>query len=357
MEKQKLGLPTDRVTIRHVAEHAGVSVAAVSKVLRNAYGVSEALRTKVENAIDLLKYRPSTAARAMRGRTYTVGILVVELTNPFVPVLLEGIDAGLAEANYKAMVGVGRAASKLETSMIESMIDTRMDGLVLIGPQISGSVVAHYAKQIPIVAIAHHEPQATLYDTALSLLLPHASNWFASKDSPRLLGSAHPNIAPYDKFKAHDGELFIGILNDAQFRRLGACLGLETWLDDERFSSNSLRVVNRAALKALIEAAIADRPCEPLCEALMRSGVPAGAVNSVPQALAHAHCEHRDIVVRRSNYTGLRSPMRLLGTPGSPGVRPPGFAQDAEAILVDLGYSENDRQRLRDTGAAPGPRT
>lgn len=168
MEKQKLGPPTDRVTIRHVAEHAGVSVAAVSKVLRNAYGVSDALRTKVENAIDLLKYRPSTAARAMRGRTYTVGILVVELTNPFVPVLLEGIDAGLAEANYKAMVGVGRAASKLETSMIESMIDTRMDGLILIGPQISGSVVAQYAKQIPIVAIAHHEPQATLYDTVNS---------------------------------------------------------------------------------------------------------------------------------------------------------------------------------------------
>lgn len=77
--------------------------------MRNAYGVSEALRTKVEHSIELLKYRPSTAAQAMRGRTYTVGILVRELTNPFVPALLEGINAGLAEANYKAMVGVGRA--------------------------------------------------------------------------------------------------------------------------------------------------------------------------------------------------------------------------------------------------------
>ena len=168
MEKQKLGMSTDRVTIRHVAEHAGVSVAAVSKVLRNAYGVSEALRKKVEHSIDLLKYRPSMAARAMRGRTHTVGILVVELTNPFVPVLLEGIDAGLAEANYKAMVGVGRAASKLETSMIESMIDNRMDGLILIGPQMSGSVIADYASQIPIVAIAHHEAHASLYDTVNS---------------------------------------------------------------------------------------------------------------------------------------------------------------------------------------------
>lgn len=198
--------------------------------------------------------------------------------------------------------------------------------------------------------------EATLYDTALSLLLPHASNWFASKDSPRLLGSAHPNIAPYDKFRAQDGELFIGILNDTQFRRLCACLGLEQLPQDGRFATNSLRVVNRAALKAVIEAAIAERACEPLCEALMRAGVPAGAVNSVPQALAHAHCEHRDIVVRRADYTGLRSPMRLLGTPGSPGDRPPAFAQDTEAILIDLGYSKEDHQRLQEMGAAPGSR-
>ena len=168
MKKQRLNISADRITIRHVAEHAGVSVAAVSKVLRNAYGVSEALRKKVEHSIDLLKYRPSTAARAMRGRTYTVGILVRELTNPFVPVLLEGIDAGLEKANYKAMVGVGRAAMKIETSMIESMIDTRMDGLILIAPQISGAVIAEYAQQIPIVVIAHHEPQAQLYDTVNS---------------------------------------------------------------------------------------------------------------------------------------------------------------------------------------------
>ncbi len=199
--------------------------------------------------------------------------------------------------------------------------------------------------------------EATLYDTALSLLLPHASNWFASKDSPKLLGSAHPNIAPYDKFRAKDGELFIGILNDAQFRRLGTCLELSSLPDDPRFASNSLRVINRAALKLVIEDAIAERGCEPLCEALMRNGVPAGAVNSVPQALAHAHCEHRDIVVHRSNYTGLRSPMRLLGTPGTPGDRPPGFAQHTEAVLTDLGYSREDRQRLREMGAAPGPRT
>lgn len=222
MEKQKLGPPTDRVTIRHVAEHAGVSVAAVSKVLRNAYGVSEALRTKVENAIDLLKYRPSTAARAMRGRTYTVGILVVELTNPFVPVLLEGIDAGLDKANYKAMVGVGRAASKLETSMIESMIDTRMDGLVLIGPQISGSVVAHYARQIPIVAIAHHEPQATLYDTV-------NSDDFAGAQMAveALVSRGYQDIAMLSYDRSDSPSSVVAVQREAGYRAAMATTGLE----------------------------------------------------------------------------------------------------------------------------------
>ncbi|MBE1217396.1 LacI family DNA-binding transcriptional regulator, partial [Salmonella enterica] len=53
----------DRVTIRTVATHAGVSVAAVSKVMRNAYGVSDALRARVTDAIEVLAYRPSRAAR------------------------------------------------------------------------------------------------------------------------------------------------------------------------------------------------------------------------------------------------------------------------------------------------------
>lgn len=195
--------------------------------------------------------------------------------------------------------------------------------------------------------------EAALYDTALSLLLPHAGNWFASRRSPGLLGSAHPNIAPYDKFRAGDGEVFLGIVNDTQFRRFCGHLGLEQLVEDERFASNAQRVAHRGVLKQAIEAAIGEMPAAPLCEALMRAGVPAGVVNSVPQAFAHPHCEHREIVVRRGDYTGVRSPMRLLGTPGEPGGAPPAFAQDAADVLGELGYGPAERERLRECGAAP----
>jgi LacI family transcriptional regulator len=154
-----------RVTIRTVATDAGVSVAAVSKVLRNAYGVSDALRLKVEASIDKLGYRPSVAARGMRGRTFTLGVLLVGIDNPFLPGIYQGIESVTEAAGYKVMVGVGAARTRTEVQLIEQMIDNRMDGLILVATQIAGETLEHYARQIPIVVIGHHEPTATGYDT------------------------------------------------------------------------------------------------------------------------------------------------------------------------------------------------
>lgn len=195
--------------------------------------------------------------------------------------------------------------------------------------------------------------EATLYDTALSLLLPHAGNWLASGHTPGLLGSAHPNIAPYDKFRARDGEIFIGILNQAQFRRFCEHIGRPRLAVDERFASNAQRLAHRDELKREIEAAIAGQSSGELCESLMRAGVPAGAVNSVPQAFGHPHCEHRQMLLRHGGYTGVRSPMRLFGAAQPPVTAPAAFSQHTDEVLQALGYSSEERERLRSSGAIP----
>src|SRR5882762_296981 len=64
-----------RVTIADVARHAGVSTAAVSKVLRNAYGVSAGMSQRVRSSMAELGYRPHAAARGLRGRSFTIGLL------------------------------------------------------------------------------------------------------------------------------------------------------------------------------------------------------------------------------------------------------------------------------------------
>ena len=70
-----------RVTIRQVAAASGVSVSAVSKALRNAYGVSDDLYAKVTASIDTLGYRSLISARGMRGRTYTLGLVLPDIRN------------------------------------------------------------------------------------------------------------------------------------------------------------------------------------------------------------------------------------------------------------------------------------
>ena len=199
--------------------------------------------------------------------------------------------------------------------------------------------------------------EATLFDTALSMLIPQAANWLASGKTPGLLGSAHPNIAPYDKFAVSDGEIFIGILNDSQFRRFCDRIGCPALSADPRFGSNSHRLQNSAALKKEIEHALRDVSAGSLCEALMKVNVPAGVVNSVPQAIDQPHAKHRQMLVERDGYKGVRSPARLHGTPATPGCRPPTFAQDSVALLRELGYGDADIARLQRSGAVPAERS
>jgi crotonobetainyl-CoA:carnitine CoA-transferase CaiB-like acyl-CoA transferase len=195
--------------------------------------------------------------------------------------------------------------------------------------------------------------EATLFDTALSLLVPHAANWMYSDRTPGLLGSAHPNIAPYDRFACSDGTVFLGILNDRQFRRFCEHLGLDRLLGDERFSTNATRLQHRDALRGEIEAALATFTRDDVCRGLMRQGVPVGPVNTVPQAFAQAHARHRGMRVERDAYRGIGLPTKLSRTPGRPAASPPRYAEHTDDVLREAGFSDARIAALRDSGVLP----
>jgi DNA-binding LacI/PurR family transcriptional regulator len=155
---------TQRVTIRTVAADAGVSVAAVSKVLRDAYGVSEALRARVQTSIEKLNYRPHAAARGMRGQTYTLGVLLPDLRNSFFADIMSGVNSALERTQYQSLLGVSQLTE--EMALIDAMIDRQMDGLLLIGPRMPPSVVEAVAHRIPTGLVGFHMPGAAHFDTA-----------------------------------------------------------------------------------------------------------------------------------------------------------------------------------------------
>jgi crotonobetainyl-CoA:carnitine CoA-transferase CaiB-like acyl-CoA transferase len=186
----------------------------------------------------------------------------------------------------------------------------------------------------------------SLYDTAMSLLHPHAANWFASGVTPKLTGSAHPSISPYEKFAARGGEIFLGVVNDGQFSKLCRCIGREDLLEDPRFARNGPRLENRVQLRRELEKALAHEEADPLCERLMAAGVPAGPVHSVPQALQHPHTLARDMVVEKDGYRGLGIGVKLGRTPGSVRRAPPRFGADTRAVLLAAGLSEEEIRKL-----------
>lgn len=155
----------NHVTIRTVAADAGVSVAAVSKVLREAYGVSPELRSRVEASVAKLGYRPRAAARAMRGQSYTIGVVIPDIRNPFFSDILDGVNVALERTQYRALLGISQSATSIESAVVDLMVDWQMDGVILVGPRMMPGEMAAMAERIPTVAIAYHEREATLFDT------------------------------------------------------------------------------------------------------------------------------------------------------------------------------------------------
>ncbi len=197
--------------------------------------------------------------------------------------------------------------------------------------------------------------EATLFDTGLALLIPHASNWFYSGRIPERMGSAHPNIAPYDRYAAADGEVFLGVVNNGQFQRFCECVARPDLLADPRFADSSARLTNRDALRAEIERTLLGFKAAALCEDLMRRGVPAGPVNNVAQALSQPHATHRAMVVDEHGHRSLGLPVKLSASPGRPGALPPRLSEHAAAILAELGCDDAAVQALYAEGAVVRP--
>ena len=186
----------------------------------------------------------------------------------------------------------------------------------------------------------------SLYDTALSLLFPHAANWFIGNKRPQLTGNQHPNIFPYDTFSTQTCEIFIGVGNDGQFGRLCKVLGKPQLAQDKRFITNEDRCQNRFLLRGELEQLLSEHDGEKICSALMRNAVPAGPVLDVPEALGHDHAKIRKMVVELEGYKGLGNPVKLTRTPPHPERTPPGFGQDTRSILAEIGCDNREIEDL-----------
>lgn len=165
--------------------------------------------------------------------------------------------------------------------------------------------------------------ETSLFDCGLSLLHPHAANWFGDGRTPELTGNAHPNIYPYDSFPTATTPIFLAVGNDRQFSTLCNVLGQASLASDTLFATAGQRSTNRHELRQRLLALLAQHECDALVRELSGNGVPCAAVLDVPQALTHPHTAHRQMIVNIGNYRGIASPIKLERTPANYRLPPP----------------------------------
>lgn len=151
----------DRVTIRHVARTAGVSIATVSRVFAGSAAVSEALQERVREAARELDYVPDEVARSLaRGRTSVVGVLVPNLANPYVCGLIKRTLHEAENDDHRLIVADTDENRDVEASVGVGLLQ-RSDGLIVYSPRGELDVVESLAEHGKPVVVVNRPVEST----------------------------------------------------------------------------------------------------------------------------------------------------------------------------------------------------
>ena len=158
-----------RVGMTEVAAQAGVSVTTVSHVLSGRRPVAESTKTRVLQVIERLGYQPNTLAQGLAtGRTMTIGLMVPDLTNPFYPMVLRGLDDVLVPVGYHAIVYNTDGTHEQEIAFFRSMATRNVDGVVVASFQLARRDFLAHGKTMPLVRLGGAPFDAELGDLVRS---------------------------------------------------------------------------------------------------------------------------------------------------------------------------------------------
>jgi crotonobetainyl-CoA:carnitine CoA-transferase CaiB-like acyl-CoA transferase len=190
-----------------------------------------------------------------------------------------------------------------------------------------------------------------LWDCALSILHPHSANWLWGARMPKLMGNAHPSLAPYDLFATRTRPVFLGVGNDAQFKKACDVLGCPQIATDAAYVNVAARNKNREALTRALAPYFAETDGVEIAQTLLEAGVPAGTQNTVAEVLSDPQTLARQMVQSAAGYQGVASPVKLSRSKSELRLLPPDYGADNAATLREFGYSDAQIAALTASGA------
>ncbi len=195
----------------------------------------------------------------------------------------------------------------------------------------------------------------SLLSSMIGLLSFQASNYFASGELPPRTGNDHGIVAPYGLFETADGQVAIAPSNDAMYEKLLDALELPELRAHPDFRTNADRMLNRASIKAVIEARTRQKDSHHWIERLNQFGVPCGQVLNLQEVFDDPQVADQQMAIDVPHPDGqqvrmLGFPIKFADAPCQARSAAPALGADTDAVLEDLGLSRNRIRELREQG-------
>ena len=198
--------------------------------------------------------------------------------------------------------------------------------------------------------------EASLLGTSMGLMANAMSNYLQHSSQPERMGTAHPQLVPYQTYPTADGMVFIATGNQGLWERLCNALGLELLITDPRFINNQLRVEHRTECVGAISEELAKQPTDQLMTLLKEARVPCSQVNNYDSLMADGQVDALGVLVSGTDadYGEFRVPGLPFSIsdyqPATPSTAPR-VGEHTVELLQELGYSNGQIDQLYTSGA------
>lgn len=194
----------------------------------------------------------------------------------------------------------------------------------------------------------------SLLDVQVAGLANQGMNYLLTEKSPVRMGNTHPNIVPYQTFKAKDKDFIIACGNDKQFKDLCIAIQRPDLWEHANFRSNQDRVKHRYALIQQLQQHFLTQNAQFWVDCIHAKQVPVGMINSIEEALQEPQVQARNMLVnvphpQNSDFKMIASPIKLSETPVEYCQAPPRLGEHTWSILKQY-RSESELRQLKATG-------
>jgi LacI family transcriptional regulator len=149
------------VTIEDIACAAGVAPSTVSRALQNHPRISPQRRSAIQALAAEMGYRPSQVARSLvTGQTRTLGVVVTDVTDPYVAEVMKGAEAASRSAGYSLLFAMSNRDPEQEIAAARMLLDRQVDGMIVISSRAAGRYAALIEGQprLPLVLVNNVPP-------------------------------------------------------------------------------------------------------------------------------------------------------------------------------------------------------